>query len=291
MNNTQAGSVLVVGATGKVGSVLVHLLEQQAIAVRAASRTPPVQKSQVPTTQSVHLDLERTESFDSALEGVATVFLMARPGDEHPESAAIPLMSAMKRSGVKRVINLTAMGCEMRPDFGLRRVELALEASGLAWTHLRPNFFMQIFCSGPHFAQISRLRQIRLPAANAAVSFIDARDVAAVAAKCIVESGHDGQAYTLTGGEALTHGNITAAITKVANATVAYVALTEDEARVEFAKAGLPAENVERLIGFYRIVRTGLAGVVSPDVQKLLGRAPRTFAEFVAERPTTWNVP
>lgn len=291
MNNTQAGSVLVVGATGKVGSVLVRLLEQQAVAVRAASRTPLAQMTEIPTTQWIHLDLERSESFDDALQGVSTVFMMARPGDEHPENTAIPLMSAMKRSGVKRVINLTAMGCEMRPDFGLRRVELALEGSGMAWTHLRPNFFMQILCAEPHFAQVSRLRQIRLPAGDAAISFIDAQDVAAVAAKCIVETGHDERAYTLTGGEGLTHGDITAAITEVANGPITYTALTEDEARVEFAKAGLPTENVERLIGFYRIVRTGLAGVVSPDVQKLLGRAPRTFAEFVAEHPTTWNVP
>jgi hypothetical protein len=95
----------------------------------------------------------------------------------------------------------------------------------------------------------------------------------------------------LTGEQALSHADITAAITKVANIPVAYIALTEDDARIEFAKAGLPTENVERLIGFYRIVRTGLAGTISPDVQKLLGRAPRSFAKFVAEHPTAWNVP
>ncbi len=290
MDNTQAGSVLVVGASGKVGSAVVSLLEQQGIAIRAASRTPQAKDSKALNTQWVCLDLDRPESFDAALEGVTIVFLMARPGDEHPESTAIPLLAAMKRSGVKRVVNLTAMGCEMRSDFGLRRVELALEGSGMDWTHLRPNFFMQILCYGPHFAQISRLRQIRLPAGDAAISFIDARDVAAVAAKCVVESGHDGQAYTLTGGEALTHSDITAAITMVANGPVTYLALTEVEARVEFANAGLPAENVDRLIGFYRIVRTGLAGAVSPDVQRLLGRTPRTFAEFVAEHPSAWNV-
>jgi uncharacterized protein YbjT (DUF2867 family) len=248
------------------------------------------QKSAAPSTSWVHFDLERPETFGEAIQGVSTVFLMARPGDEHPERTAIPLMAATKQAGVKRVINLTAMGCEVRPDFGLRRVELALEASGMAWTHLRPNFFMQIFCSGPHFTQLSRLRQVRLPAGDAGISFIDAEDIAAVAARCIIAPGHEGQAYTLTGGDPLSHGDVTTAISKVANAPVTYVALTEDEARIEFARAGLPAENVERLIGFYRIVRTGLAGAVSPDVEKLLGRRPRTFSEFVAEHATTWDV-
>jgi uncharacterized protein YbjT (DUF2867 family) len=196
----------------------------------------------------------------------------------------------MKQSGVTRVVNLTAMGCEARPDFGLRRVELALEDSGMEFTHLRPNFFMQIFCSGPHFAQIARLRQIRLPAGDAAISFIDAEDLAAVAATCITAPGHEGRAYTLTGGESLAHGDITTAITKVANTPVTYVALNEDEARVEFGKAGLPAENVERLIGFYRLVRMGLAGAISPDVERILGRAPRTFSEFTTEHPTTLDV-
>lgn len=291
MCNTVMGAVLVVGASGKVGSALVHFLEQQGALIHAGSRTPQFRTASAPSTRWVHLDLERPETFAPALHGVSAVFMMARPGDERPEATALTFIDAIRRADVKRVVNLTAMGCELRPDFGLRRVELALEASALPWTHLRPNFFMQIFGTGPHYAQIIGRRQIRLPAAGAAISFIDATDVAEVAARCIVEAGHVGHAYTLTGSEALAHTDIAAAISRAASVTVDYVALDEAAARSEFAQTGLPPQNVERLLGFYRIVRSGLAGVVSSDVERVLRRTPRSFVQFASEHAATWAAP
>jgi len=283
------GHTLVVGASGRVGSEVLQLLEAHQVAVRAASRTPRLRHSQCATTEWVSFDLDQPSSFEPALEGIETVLLMARPGDERPQDSALPLLEAMGRARVARVVNLTAMGCELRPDFGLRKVELALEASGLGYTHLRPNFFMQIFCAGPHFAQISRLRQIRLPAADARISFIDARDVAAIAAQCIMNPEHVGHAYTLTGSEALSHADVTQIITSVSNAKVDYVPLDENEARDAFTRAGLAPVNVERLLGFYRLVRTGAASAVSMDAHRLLGRAPRRFEAFASECAGTWN--
>jgi len=289
MPSTQFSPVLVVGASGKVGSEVVRLLEARGVTVRAASRTPQARKAQCTTTEWVRLDLEQPSSFETVLQGIQTVLLMARPGDERPQETALPLLEAMERAGVTRVVNLTAMGCDMRPDFGLRKVELALESSGMGYTHIRPNFFMQIFCVGPHFAQISRLRQVRLPAGDARISFIDARDVAAVAARCILETEHQGRAYTLTGAEALSHADVTQIISRVSDAAVHYVPLDESEARSEFTRAGIPAENVERLLGFYRIVRTGAAGAISPDVERVLGSAPRGFNAFAEQNASTWN--
>jgi uncharacterized protein YbjT (DUF2867 family) len=214
---------------------------------------------------------------------------MARPGDEHPEHTSVPLIDAMKRAGIEHVVNVTAMGAEQRPDFGLRKVELALEASGLGFTHLRPNFFMQIFASGPHHAQIMSRRQIRLPAGNARISFIDAKDIAAIAKACLLDESHRGRAYTLTGGEALSHTDVAAHIAAASGASVHYIDLSEDEARREWASAGLPAQNVERLIGFYRIVRTGAAGSVSPCVEQLLGNPPEGFTDFAARHRSIWS--
>lgn len=272
-----------------MGAEVVRGLETEGIAVRAASRKPDEQRTGASTTRWVKFDFDDPSSFDSAVSGVDTVFLMARPGDERPEAAAIPLLEVLLSNGVKRIVNLTAMGCEMRPNFGLRKVELAIEGSGLLFTHLRPNFFMQIFCSGPHFAQLGRLRQLRLPAADAPISFIDSRDVAAIAVRCIVESGHAGRAYTLTGAEGLSHAAVTQIISRVSGIQLGYVPLSDDEARLEFAAAGLPTENVERLIGFYRIVKTGLAGVVSQDTAHLLGCAPRRFTDFATDYAERWR--
>ena len=185
------------------------------------------------------------------------------------------------------------MSQRWEPSFGLisalRKVELALEASGLNFTHLRPNFFMQIFASGPHHAQIMASRQIRLPAADARISFIDVHDIAAVAQECLLNECHHGKAYTLTGGEALSHADVAAHIATASESAVSYVALSEDEARREWTAAGLPAANVERLIGFYRIVRTGAASTMSPSVEQILARAPGTFADFATFHRRTWR--
>jgi uncharacterized protein YbjT (DUF2867 family) len=288
MSRTGSEATLVVGASGKLGSALLRVLEAKGAPVRAGTRTIEKHNSGATNIAWVHLDLERRETFEPALHGVTRVLLMARPGDEQPQRTSVPLIEAMKRAGVEHVVNVTAMGTNLRPDFGLRKVELALEASGLGFTHLRPNFFMQIFAAGPHHTQIMLQRQIRLPAADAGISFIDVEDIAQVAAKCLLEGAHGGKAYTLTGSQALSHGGVASLITAASGLPVQYVPLSEDEARAEWASAGLPMENVERLIAFYRIVRTGAAAAVDSCVEQLLGRKPNTFAEFATRSAAAW---
>ncbi len=288
MSRTSSEAIFVVGASGKLGSALLRVLEAKGAPVRAGTRTVEKHNPGATNTTWVHLDLEHPETFEPALHGVSRVLLMARPGDEHPQRTSVPLIEAMKRAGVECVVNVTAMGTELRPDFGLRKVELALEASGLGFTHLRPNFFMQIFAAGPHHTQIMRRRQIRLPAADARISFIDVEDIAQVAAKCLLEREHGGKAYTLTGSQALSHGEVASIITAATGSPVRYVPLGEDEARAEWAAAGLPPENVERLIAFYRIVRTGAAATVDPRVEQLLGRRASTFVEFATRSAAAW---
>ena len=285
---TNSELVLIAGAGGKVGGELLRLLESKNVKARAATRSPEKHHARKDTSEWALFDLERPETYGPALKGVQSVFLIARPGDDHPEKAALPLIASMRAAGVEHVVNLTAMGCEVRPDLGLRKVELALEASGLAFTHLRPNFFMQIFTSGLHRAQIMMRRQIRLPAEDACISFIDVQDIAEVAASCLLEAEHRGKAYTLTGGVAISHAAVAEAIANASQTEVEYVALTEDEARADLKAAGLPSENVERLIEFYRLVRMGAAASVSPCVQHILGRPPRSFADFAAQRAGDW---
>jgi uncharacterized protein YbjT (DUF2867 family) len=290
MTSANSELVLLIGASGKLGSEVLARLQALGVRVRAATRFVDQHKAAVATTEWVPFDLENPGTFAPALAGVKRGLLMARPGDEHPERTSVPLIEAMKRAGVEHVVNVTAMGTELRPDFGLRKVELALEASGLGFTHLRPNFFMQIFASGPHYGQIMSRRQIRLPAADSRISFIDVQDIAAVAVECLRVEAHRGHAYTLTGADALSHTEIATNIATASQSTVEYVALSEDEARIEWAAAGLPAANIERLIGFYRLVRTGAAASVSPSAPTILGRAAGTFAAFAARTSSAWAV-
>jgi uncharacterized protein YbjT (DUF2867 family) len=282
--------ILVVGATGTVGRPLVAELVKGGAAVRAASRDPGRARGVLPdATEIVPFDLERPATFDDALQGVDRVFLMARPGDEHADRLAFPLIGAMERHGVRHVVDLSALGAEARPSFALRKVEQRLEASPMAFTHLRPNFFMQLFTGGSLLAAV-RACAIRVPAAYAKVSWIDARDVAAAAAAVLAaDRVHAGKAYTLTGPQALNHAEVAAVIEQACGRAVRYEAIAEEEARCVLSQAGFPAPWVERLIGFYRLVRDEAAAPVSSAVQDLLGRPARTFSAFAIEHATMWR--
>jgi len=286
--------VLVLGATGTVGSQVRSELRQRGVAVRAASRDPATAQAQERSAGRravdwVLLDLERPATFRAALSGTDAVFMIARPGDEEPERTAGPFIEAMRAAGIERVVDLSALGAEKREDFGLRRVEVLLEASGLGWTHLRPNWFMQVFSTPPLLGAIRDAGELRLPTAAARLSFVDARDIAAVAAVALGEAGHEGSAYTLTGGRALDHAEVADEISRAAGRRVSYRAIDDDSARAALAGFGLPPSRIDRLLAFYRLVRAGACEPVSPAVPALLGRPAIPFAAFARDHAGVWR--
>lgn len=282
-------SILVIGASGRVGGHLVKLLAKRGEKVKAATRTPGVfAEGSGPGMQPVPFDLERPETFGGALEYVDRVFLMARPGDERPEDTAAPLIDAMKTAGVRYVVNLTAMGVEQRPGFGLRKVEQYLENSGMGFTHLRPNWFLQVFGSGPIHADIMATSSFHLPAADAEISYIDARDVSAVACSLLTDPTRREEAFILTGPEPLDHGRIAEAISGVAGRTISYVAIGDEVARHALGGSGLSAERIERLIDFYSLVRRGFCAPVSDAVARVTGKDATRLDDFCADHEACW---
>ncbi len=284
------GTVLVTGATGRVGGALVEELvrlgQPVRAAVRRASRRPAAWPRNV---AEVEFDFDRPETFRAALEGVSRLFLIARPGDDNADQAASPLLDEVRRRHVDLIVNLTAMGAEQLPGTALRRIEVAIEDSGTPFTHLRPNFFMQIFAADPLLSSINTRGAIAVPAGDARLSFVDSRDVAAVAAAALTDTRHAGRAYTLTGGRALGHAEAASAISRAAGRPIHYIPITEDEARRLILGAGLPPARADRLIGFYRHVRDGHCSPVTGDVARVLGRPPLSFEDFARDHAEHWR--
>ncbi len=270
---------LVLGASGLVGGHVVHGLVARGCTVVRAGRRP--------REGWVRFDLTDPSTFGPALVGVDRVFLVARPGDDAPHEVAAPLIAAMARAGVAHVVNLSAMGAELRPEFGLRKVELLLEASGMAFTHLRPNWFMQVFTVPPLGPLLAATGQIALPAGDARLSFVDARDVADVAVAALLDPRLRGTGLTLTGPEALDHATAVREMARATGRSLRYHAQTEDEARAALSRAFEPAR-VERLVGFYRLVRAGACAPVTSDVERATGRPARRFAPFCDEHRAAW---
>jgi uncharacterized protein YbjT (DUF2867 family) len=281
---------LVIGATGRVGGELVKLLTQHGEVVRCATRNPLTASSKfVNTVEIVEFDYERPHTFAPALVGVEKIFLTVRPGDNHSDKVAMPLIDEAKKAKVQHIVTLTAMGVEQDETFMLRILEKYIESSGIPYTHLRPNWFMQNFNSGSIFIDIQTTGGLHLPAADAKISFIDVRDIAAVGFVALTKPHHTGHAYTLTGQEALSHFQVVEKLSRVAGKTISYIPISEDTARSRLIKGGVPNDLIERWTNFYRKVRQGLCATVSTDIELVLDRSPILFDQYANDNAASWR--
>jgi len=283
-------TILIIGATGRVGGELVRLLIEKGETVRAATRNLSAALAKLPrSSETVEFDFERSETFSPAIKGIEKVFLIARPGDNHSDKVAMPFIDKAKKEGVRLIVNLTAMGVELDDSIMLRLLERYVEKSGIPYVHLRPNWFMQNFNSGPMLADIRRTGGLHLPASDAKLSFIDVRDIAAVALAALTEPRHAGNAYTLTGGEALDHYEVVGKLSHAAGKTISYVPLTEEVACAALNRAGIAGDLIDRWTDFYRKVRQGLCASVTRDVESVLGRSPIAFEQYANDYAASWK--
>lgn len=272
-------TVLVTAASGKVGREVLAQLQARDIDVRAASR-----RSAVP------LDWNEPATWPAVLEGVDRVFLIVPGGDDGHRSvtglgeAVVEFLDLAQRRGVERVVLMTALGMEHAPaEVEQRGVELHLQRSGLEWTILRPNWFFQNLTDGPLRA-LADVHDgvLRLPTGDAAVSFIDTRDIAAVAVETLL-GGHHRREYALTGSQSLTFADLATACRDSPVPVEAYEPVSEEN----FCRAALDLrwhpDYVNTLSSLFATIAAGHAAPVLPDTAKVLGRAPRSLAEFVRE--------
>ena len=283
---TTVGTVLVIGGTGKTGRALVRLLAERGVPVRAASRHPGADTDGV---RPVEFDWARPETYGAALEGAGGVYLIPPAGAVDPSAEVAPFLEAAVGAGVRRIVQLSAMGVEASEEIGLRKVERAVMGSGLEWTILRPNWFMQNFSESFFLPPILERGELLAPAGDAAVSFIDSRDIAAVAAAALTEEGHASAEYTLTGGHALTFGEVADAIGETAGREVRYLDVTPEEMRRVIVETGIPEDYVGMLLDLFEGIRAGWVAPVSDAVERVLGRSPISFAEYARDHADAWR--
>jgi uncharacterized protein YbjT (DUF2867 family) len=291
-----ATTILVTGATGTTGSEVVQQLAQLAgVEVRAGVREPSSAASlKSARVAPVEFDYERLDVMASALRGVEGVFLLT-PFVPNQVEITARFIGLAKTAGVKHVVKLSALGADFEPGImgsrAHRAVEKLLESSGMAWTFLRPNNFMENFIGARHqvFAPDAE-GNIRLPWGAGACSFIAVRDIAAVAALALTGQGHAGKAYTLTGPEALTIGQVAELLTSVAGRAIRYVDIPEATARDGMLASGAPAPMVDGVLELHAFDKAGGGATISDTVQKLLGRPPISFREFAKEHAAKWRL-
>jgi uncharacterized protein YbjT (DUF2867 family) len=285
-----AEKILVTGATGKVGSELVRRLVDAGVEVKAGTRAPADAAAWLEgAAEVVELDYDATETWDAAVQWADRVFLVPPPFDPRADERLVPFLDWAVQSGSRHIVLLSAMGAEARERMALRRVEQRIERTGVAWTFLRPNIFMQNFARGFVARQIREEGGFGLPADGAVVSFVDSRDVAAVAAVVLEGDAHLGKAYTLTGPQALTHADAARIIADVAGRPVEYRAIEEDVMRAMLLDAGWPVDQADTFARLLSAIREGRRSDVTDDVRTLLGRPATSFSRFAEDHADAWG--
>jgi uncharacterized protein YbjT (DUF2867 family) len=185
------------------------------------------------------------------------------------------------------VVTLSVIGAGANPVLPHFRMERLVERSGAPYTHLRPSFFMQNL-STTYREAIRDRGELFIPAGDGRTSFVDVRDIAEVAAHVLGVRQHYGQAYTLTGPEALTYCEVAETLSRELGRPIRYAAPSPSAFRQRLREEGASADYARVLSRIYLVARLGLAGRLTPDAERLLGRPPTSLAAFVRDSAASW---
>jgi uncharacterized protein YbjT (DUF2867 family) len=283
-----SNKILVTGATGNIGSALVHELKATGADFAVMTSKPDTAIAGVETR---HGDFGNVASLTAAFNGIDTVFLLF-PLVENKVELARNAAAAAMAVGVKHIVRSSGAGADSASTFALPKlqgeVDEVLAATGIPTTFLRPAGFMQNYVT--YQSQAIKDGTIYMADGGQAQSLVDTRDIAAVAARVLVSpSAHAGKAYTLTGGDAFTGEQASATISAALGKPVAHVSVPTEAAVATMNQWGMPPFIVNVMDSLNKIISAGYASGVSPDVENILGRRPRTFAAFVDENVGAWR--
>jgi uncharacterized protein YbjT (DUF2867 family) len=284
--------ILVTGASGNVGKAVLNEVARSGAKHKAMYRSPEEAAKAPAGTATVVADFSKKETLTSALRGVERVYLVCSPVPELVQLETNVIESS-GAAGVKHIVLNSALGAGDYPKSfpsWHRKVEDTLKGTDISFTILRPNSFHQNVLT--YFAPSIRAQGVFFSSmGDARVSFLDVRDIAAVAAKALAGGEHIGKTYELNGPEALSYTELAEKISRHTGRAVQYVDIPAEAQRKAMLDQGMPAWQVDALLDLQEYYTSGKGGEIDPLLPKLLGRPPiamdRFLGEFAAEFRTT----
>jgi uncharacterized protein YbjT (DUF2867 family) len=279
VNNTANRLVLVLGATGKTGSRVAGRLSERGVSVRTAARGGA----------DIRFDWNNPATFEGALQGVTGVYLVSPVMRVDFAGVVSDFLDQAERAGVQNVTYLSAYGMEHAPaEVALRAVELDLESRGsFTCSIIRPAWFMQNF-SETFLKPVDD--EIVVPGGTGTEAFVNAEDIASVAAATLAEpERHAGRAYAPTGPESLTLDEAARIISAAAGRTILYRDTDRADWVGAMVRSGVPAEYGEVLRALTETIASGRGSRPNGDVLAATGAAPVSFADFAAEAAPAWK--
>ena len=276
--------ILILNASGNIGSELVKELIKRGADFTAAYRSPEqVAKAQQSGQKAVVADFAKPETLVAAFEGVKKAFFVTPPGLQLEELES-SVVAAAKNADVRHLVKLSVWGAEEAAiSFAIphHNVEKKIIAANIPYTFLRPTGFMQNMLSNA--ATIKSQSAFYIPAGDARVAEIDVRDIARVAAVVLTEEGHIGKAYDLSGGEASTMQERAQIISDVLGRTISYFSPSAADWKKTMLGYGLPEWQVDGIIELLGYYNGGNSQRVSPAVEDITGSKPITYRQFVED--------
>ncbi|WP_086819983.1 SDR family oxidoreductase [Allokutzneria sp. NRRL B-24872] len=263
---------VVLGATGSTGRRVAALLREAGRPVRAASRSG-----------GVRFDWADRATWEPTVAGAGAMYLMA----PHELPVDPEFVRCAVENGVRRLVLLSSMAIELMGDERLMAAERTVRESGAEWTIVRPNWFNQNFDEGVFAAAITA-GELAVPVGELRQAFVDADDIAAVAATALVEDGHAGRSYEVTGPEALSFPDALALIGAKVGREIRFHGESADYVAA-MTGFGVPREQVLSELPGFEALRAGGDGAPTDVVRAVTGRAPKPFTAYVSQAhfPTT----
>jgi uncharacterized protein YbjT (DUF2867 family) len=296
-------TILVTGATGTVGSEVVKQLLASSssssssghniirAAVHSQNKADKLRhENNNKDVEIVNTDYNKPETLKEALKNVDRVFLLT-PFQSDMVQLSSNLVTEAKKAGIRHIVKQSAIGADMEADVTAlrlhRQAEKIIEDSGISCTFLRPNEFMQNIINF-HSHTIKSNNAFYFPREDAKVSFVDVRDIAAVAVKILTDDDgnddrHEGKAYTITGPEALSYYQVAEILSNATGRKIGYVNVSDKEARRAMKDMGWDDSRINNSLEVSDYFRKGYGSQVSSAVEEVTGRKPITFAQFAKD--------
>jgi ergot alkaloid biosynthesis protein len=269
-------TILVTGGTGKTGGRVAARLANAGIAHRVVSRHSPFP-----------FDWNDRTSWDKALDGITAVYLVAPPSGMTPD-VMIDFIKQAQQRGIARFVLLSASVLDVGGR-GMGLVHAFLADNAAAWAVMRPGWFMQNFTEGQHIGSIQGESAIYSAAGDGRVAFVNAEDIAAGAVAALTTATAPNADFILTGPRALSYDEAAALISEAAGRTVTHRRVGVEEMAQKHQARGLAPFAAQMLAMMDVGLSTGIEDRTTQDVQKLTGRAPISFEDFVRANAPAWR--
>lgn len=278
-------NILILGGTGNIGFPLVETLSQEGkvkIVAGCFDLSEAVAFKDFPEVEVREFDFLRPATFETALKNIDRVFFIRPPQLAKPKEDMYPFLEKVKEKGIKHLVFVSLIGVEKNPMTPHHKIEKKIVELGIPHTFIRPSFFMQNL-NTTHQLDIKEHHDLFIPAGNSKTSFIDTRDIGAVAAVCLQTEQYIGTELEITGAKALDYREIGQIMSRVLGTTITYSKPSLLHFRKAMLARGIKKEYVNVMVMLYLITQLGNAKSVTNTVEQVLGRPPIAFEQYVRD--------